>query len=183
MWFQRKLYNSSVPHLAPSGLRLLFFHIFPFFSWDGLNIGQTFLIVVTSAVTVKVYVSFSNWASARECPGYGSSTLCAVKVLEQSLAWFWTWQAGSLPDRAGHGSGHSTGQGPFPVDNLDAAPLLWRARKCNSIDVGLLPFASGPENSYDHIWITRIDKARGPLYLSCIMNPSVLWQRCTKRPR
>lgn len=32
-----------------------------------------------------------------------------------------------------------------------AAYLLWEARKCNSIDIGLLAFASGPENSFDHI--------------------------------
>lgn len=59
--------------------------------------------------------------------------------------------AGWLPHRSGHGSGSGPGQGLFPVDNLDAASLLWRARKCNSMDMGLLPFASGPENSSEHI--------------------------------
>ena len=69
-------------------------------------------------------------------------------MLEQFLAWFWTWQAGSLPDRSGHGSGNGTGL--FPVDNLDATSAV-EGKKVNSIDRGLLPFASGPENSYDHI--------------------------------
>lgn len=101
----------------------------------------------------------------------------------QNLARFWTWKAGSLPDKSEHGSGNGTGQGLFPLDSLDAASLLWRARKFNSLDMGLLPFASGPENSCEHIKITRADKARGCLYLPYIMNPFMLWQCCTKHPR
>lgn len=42
-------------------------------------------MVLTSAVKVKGYVCFSKWVSAREYPHYGSSILCAVKVVEQSL--------------------------------------------------------------------------------------------------
>lgn len=94
-------------------------------------------MVLTSAVKVKGYVCFSKWVSARECPGYGSSILCALSG-RAVPGCFWTWQAGSLPDRSGRGSGNGTGQRLSPIDNLDTAK--WRARRYNSIDMGLLPF-------------------------------------------
>ena len=83
--------------------------------------------------------------------GYGNSIIWAAKVFKQSLAWFWSWQTGPLPGRSGHGSGNGTGQGLFPADSLDVVCLLWRRSMFNSIDMGPLPFASGPENSCEPI--------------------------------
>lgn len=55
-------------------------------------------------------------------------------LLNWSPAWFWCKPADALPDNAKHRLGVYPGQAPSPIDTLDVATVIWRAREFSHMD-------------------------------------------------